>query len=120
MHHLRNLLGYFIAGVFAMYLWPIFVDFLNMGVFGNWIAPIFIIGPMWYLNHYIGLIKHDEEMAFIDMAFGIGFAGIFKGLFIGVGYLGFMQSLPTLILLILGGSFGGFMATLVEKKWLKS
>jgi hypothetical protein len=49
------------------------------------------------------------------MAVGIGFAGIFKGLFLGAGWSGFVQTLPTLILVIAGGSFGGYLATVVEK-----
>ncbi len=119
MHHIRNLFGYFIAGFCAMFLWGKVVEIINIGDLGNWIAAVVIIGPMWYINHYLGLIRHSDEMAFIDMAFGIGFAGIFKALFTGTGFDGLMESMPTFVLLVLGGSFGGYMATIVEKRWIK-
>jgi hypothetical protein len=115
MIFIRNLLGYFIAGLCAMYLWGKVVDLLNIGIIGNWIAAVVIVGPLWYINHHVGLIKNSDESAFVDMAVGIGFAGIFKGLFLGAGWSGFVQTLPTLILVIAGGSFGGYLATVVEK-----
>ncbi len=115
MHHIRNFIGYFIAGFCAMLLWPMLADFLNIGLFGNWIAAVLIIGPLWFINHHIGLIKHHEESAFVDMAIGIGVAGLSKGYFID-GLSGLFESLPTLILVILGGSFGGFLAYIVEKR----
>lgn len=118
--HLKTFLGYFMAGFCAMYLWPKVTEVLNIGIFGNWVAAIIVVGPLWYINHYLGLIKHHEDSAFVDMAFGIGIAGIFKGLFMGAGFEGLLASLPSLIIVILGGAFGGLMAIIVEKRWIKS
>ncbi|GAB6086545.1 Lin0368 family putative glycerol transporter subunit [Alkaliphilus crotonatoxidans] len=110
MKHVGTIIGSAIAGMFVMSVWGAFVD--QAGIIGGWFAGLIIIGTMWLMNHYIGVINNDG--AFVDMACGIGVAGLMRDVFsqgIQVG----IDSLPTLVLVILGGALGGLAAFKVEQ-----
>lgn len=112
MKHVGTMIGAAIAGMFVMSVWGAFVD--QAGIIGGWFAGLIIIGTMWLMNHNLGLINNDG--AFVDMACGIGVAGYMKGIFVDGIQVG-IDSLPTLLLVLLGGALGGFMAVQVEKYW---
>ena len=112
MKFLRSTIGYMIAGMIVMSVWGAFADAYGIG--GGWFAALIIIGPMWFMNHYLGLIKHDADSAFVDMGLGIAFAGIFRDAFIN-GFDTLSSSVPTFLLVSLGAALGGFVAAKIEE-----
>ena len=110
--HLGTIIGAAIAGMFVMSIWAQFAA-EKYGIIGGWFAAVVIIGIMWFMNHYIGLINNDG--AFVDMAVGIGVAGTMRDVFMKGGEA-LTSSLPTLIIVILGGICGGLAAVAIEKE----
>lgn len=115
MKHVGTIIGTAIAGMFVMSVWGAFAG--EYGIGGGWFAGFAIIGTMWFMNHWIGLINNDG--AFVDMALGIGTAGFMRGVFEGGASAG-MESLPTLAVALLGGLAGGVMARQLEQMKAKS
>lgn len=104
MKFLRSTVGFAIAGMFVMSIWGDWAG--AYGNIGGWFAAVAIIGPMWFLNHYVGLIDNPADHAFVDMAWGIAWVGIFRDVF-GTGGNGLdfgrlVSSLPTIGLLTVG------------------
>lgn len=116
MKFFKSTLGYMIAGMLVMSVWDSFAD--SYGIFGGFFAAFIIIGPMWFMNHYVELIDQTEGVAFVDMALGIGIAGIFRDFFLS-GTSELIASLPTLLLVVIGGALGGLAAGLIEKDMKK-
>ncbi|MBP3041596.1 hypothetical protein J9303_19325 [Bacillaceae bacterium Marseille-Q3522] len=116
MIFIRGSLGYMIAGIFAMSVWGSLSS--SYGILGGYLAAIIIIGPMWFLNHYVGLIKNDEDAAFVDMATGIAICGIMRDIFMK-GTSSFSDSLPTLLLVSLGAIIAGITSAAIEKNMAK-
>lgn len=114
MKFLRGVLGYAIAGMFVMSVWGPMASLESFGIIGGWFAAFAIIGPMWFLNHYVGVIPHDADSGFVDIAVGIGIAGVARDVF-GLGFETLTATLPTLGLVILGGVIGGYLAAKVEE-----
>lgn len=115
MKHVGTIIGTAIAGMFVMSVWGAFAG--EYGIGGGWFAGFAIIGTMWFMNHWIGLINNDG--AFVDMALGIGTAGFMRGVFEGGASAG-IESLPTLAVALLGGLAGGVMARQLEQMKAKS
>lgn len=109
MKHLGTILGTAIAGIFVMSVWGAFAE--TYGIGGGWFAGLAIIGTMWFLNHYIGI--HNNDGAWVDMALGIGMAGTMKDVFKG-GIEAGIASMPTLLVVLAGGIFGGLAAYKLE------
>lgn len=105
MKNFSTVLGAAIAGIFAMSVWGIFADIYGIG--GGWLAGFIIIGTMWTMNHYIGIINCDG--AFVDMGLGIGTTGFVRDLILN-GVQSGIKSLPTLMLVFIGGALGGITA----------
>lgn len=124
MKFFRSTLGYMIAGMLVMTVWGWMAA--NYGMLGGVLAATLIIGPMWFMNHYVGLIHHDDDSAWVDMALGIAVTGVMRDVFTfwfeggsaAAGSL-FVDTLPTLGLVILGGILGGVTAGLIEKDMAK-
>ncbi|KAB3537725.1 hypothetical protein F8154_02640 [Alkaliphilus pronyensis] len=110
MKHVGTMIGSAIAGMFVMSVWGAFAT--EYGIGGGWFAGFIIIGTMWMLNHYIGVINNDG--AFVDMACGIGVAGFMRDVFANGVEVG-IESIPTLAFVILGGILGGIAAVAIEK-----
>lgn len=110
MKHLGTIIGTAIAGMFVMSVWGAFAG--AYGIVGGWFAGLIIIGVMWFLNHYIGIVYNNG--AFVDMALGIGVAGTMRDVF-NNGVQAGIESLPTLIVVILGGMVGGYTAAKLQK-----
>lgn len=115
MKFLRGVLGYAIAGIFVMSVWGPMASLESFGIIGGWFAAFAIIGPMWFLNHFVGLIPHDSDSAFVDMGLGIGIAGVARDVFLSGSIDALVATLPTLGLVILGGAIGGFVAAKIEE-----
>lgn len=113
MKFLRSTLGFFLAGLMVMSIWDAF--FIPYGVFGGFLAALIIIFPMWYLNHYIGLIYEAPGAGYIDMGLGIGMSGLFRDFFMNGADLGLLaETLPTLLFVIVGAIIGGIIAATIE------
>ncbi|HFI0257030.1 TPA: hypothetical protein ACGOVD_001721 [Streptococcus suis] len=112
MKFVRSTLGYMIAGMIVMSVWGAFAN--AYGIVGGYFAAFIIIGPMWFMNHYLGLIKHDPDSAFVDMGLGIAICGIFRDAFL-YGFSSVADSLPTMLLVIVGAVLGGLVAAKVEE-----
>ncbi|MDS0528404.1 hypothetical protein NNC19_22195 [Clostridium sp. SHJSY1] len=112
MKFLKSTLGYFLAAVIINASWGIFID--KFGIWGGYFAALFLTGSMWYINHYLALIKHDEDSAFIDMGLGIAICLVVKGYLIN-GIDSVISSIPTLACITIGAILGGYAAVAVEK-----
>ncbi|HGF1448477.1 TPA: hypothetical protein ACF9FI_000124 [Streptococcus suis] len=112
MKFLRSTIGYMIAGMIVMSVWGAFAN--AYGIAGGYFAAFIIIGPMWFMNHYLGLIKHDPDSAFVDMGLGIALCGIFRDGFL-YGFGSVVDSLPTILLVLVGAVLGGLVAAKVEE-----
>lgn len=119
MKFFRNVLGYMIAGMIVMSVWGPFVQVESFGIIGGWLAAFAIIGPMWFMNHFLGLIYHSEGSSFVDMGLGIALVGIFRDVFLFDGVATFMAAVPTMLLVALGASLGGFAAAKVSADMAK-
>ncbi|MBC1488890.1 hypothetical protein HCJ52_08635 [Listeria sp. FSL L7-1485] len=116
MKFFRGTIGYCIAGMLVMSVWtPLATDY---GIFGGYLAAFIIIGPMWFMNHYVGLIENDEDAAFVDMAVGIGICGIMRDVFIQGGSE-LVTSLPTIGLVAIGAVLAGIVSAIIEKDMAK-
>lgn len=116
MKFLRGVIGYCIAGMFVMSVWGPLAN--NYGIMGGFLAAFIIIGPLWYMNHYVGLIENDDNAAFVDMAVGIAICGTMRDFFMNGGSA-LQESLPTLSLVAIGAVTGGVVSALIEKDMLK-
>ena len=109
MRHLGTVIGTAVAGMFVMSVWGEFVGAYGIG--GGWFAGLVIIGTMWFLNHCIGI--HNNDGAWVDMALGIAVAGMMRSVFES-GIKAGIDSLPTLLVTLVGGAVGGFTAYKLE------
>lgn len=116
MKFFRSTLGFMIVGLFVGGVWGTFSG--EYGIAGGWFAALILIGPMWFLNHYVGLIINDADSAFVDMGLGVGIACFMRDTFkLGVGSA--IESLPTLLLVAAGAVIGGIVAAAVERHMAK-
>lgn len=118
MKFLRAVVGYAIAGMIVMTVWGAFAGVEGFGIIGGWLAAFAIIGPMWYMNHFLGLIHHDADSGWVDMGLGIGLVGLFRDTF-GMGFDYFLAAMPTLLLVAVGAVIGGFVAAKIEENMEK-
>ena len=112
MKFLKGTLGFMCVGLFVGGVWGAFAD--KYGIAGGWMAAVIIIGPMWFMNHFIGLIPNESDGAFVDMGLGVGIACFMRDVFnngIGSG----IDSIPTLLYVALGAIIGGLVAAAIEK-----
>jgi hypothetical protein len=112
MKFLRSTLGFMCVGLLVGGAWGSFSA--AYGIAGGWFAALAIIGPMWFMNHYVGLITNESDGSFIDMGLGVGIACFTRDLF-NLGASSAAQSLPTLALVAVGAVIGGVVAAAVEK-----
>ncbi len=116
MKFLKSTFGYFLASIIINGFWGIFTN--KFGPFGGYIAALCLTGSAWYINHYLGLIKHDEDSAFIDMGLGVAICLVTKG-YILSGINSIISSIPTFICIVVGAILGGYVSVLIEKKILE-
>ncbi len=112
MKAIRSILGYMLAAVYVYACWGLFLD---GSITGGWIAGIALMGPLWFVNHYLGLIPQDDDAAFVDMGLGVGFGGLARGVFEAGSIQPLVDALPTLGLVVLGAIAGGVLAAAIGK-----
>lgn len=112
MKFLKSTLGYFLASIIINGFWGIFTN--KFGVLGGYISALCLTGSAWYINHYLGLIKHDEDSAFIDMALGVAISLVVKGYILN-GINSVVSSIPTFLCVAIGAILGGYVSVLIEK-----
>ncbi|MEI5989708.1 Lin0368 family putative glycerol transporter subunit [Enterococcus crotali] len=115
MKFIRGLVGYTIAGMLVMAVWGQLGAF---GIFGGYLAALIIIGPMWFMNHFVNLVGNEDDAAFVDMGLAIGVCGIMRDTFMN-GTESLVSSLPTIGLVVIGAIIGGIVAAAVEKSMAK-
>lgn len=113
MKHLGTVVGAAIAGMFVMSVWGAFAG--KYGIAGGWFAGFIIIGVMWYMNHFIGVMHNPDGAAWVDMALGIGVAGVARDVFGSGSIAALTSSMPTLLVVLAGGITGGVTAALIQK-----
>lgn len=113
MKAIRSIIGFMLAALFVLAVWGEFAE--AYGVIGGWFAALAIIGPLWFVNHYLGFIPQDSDQSFVDMGLAIGIAGVAQGMFSGAGVDGLIETLPTIIVVVLGATFGGVLAGFIGK-----
>lgn len=111
MKFVRSTLGFMIVGMLVMTAFDAFAE--QYGIVGGVFAAFIVIGPMWFMNHYVGLIENVDGNAFVDMAVGIGLTGIFRDTFMK-GIPALVETIPTLSLVVLGAVLAGFVAAAIE------
>lgn len=116
MKFIRSFIGYMIAGVLVMAVWGQLTE--AGGIFGGYLAATILVGPLWFMNHYINLVDNKNDAAFVDMGLAIGICGIFRDMFL-TGTQSFVDSLPTILLVSLGAVVGGLVAAAIEKDMAK-
>ncbi|MDT2759910.1 Lin0368 family putative glycerol transporter subunit [Enterococcus xiangfangensis] len=112
MKTIRSLLGYTIAGILVMAVWGQLTA--AGGIFGGYLASTILIGPLWFMNHYLNLVDNKDDAAWVDMGLAIGVCGIFRDTFLN-GANSLFNSLPTIGIVIVGAVLGGLVAAAVEK-----
>ncbi|GAA0076881.1 hypothetical protein UT300005_12590 [Clostridium sp. CTA-5] len=117
MKFLRGVIGYAYPGLFVALVWGDYVK--AYGIAGGLVACTLIISILWYMNHYLGLIKFDDNSGFIDMGLGIGVCLFLKQAFIEKSVQPLANGLPTLICVMIGAIIGGFVAGIIEKDFMK-
>ncbi|TCO68642.1 hypothetical protein EV203_101112 [Caldanaerobacter subterraneus] len=117
MKILRTFLGCFLTGLIVQSAWVALVE--AYGLIGGWFAAFIIISPMWFLNHYLGLIENEKDGAWIDMAIGIAVAGLVRDLFKVHSFSFAFKVLPVLLAVIAGGIVGGYLAVFVKQGMAK-
>ena len=115
MKFLRAFIGYMIAGSLVMAVWG---ELDSVGIFGGYLAALIIIGPMWFMNHYVNLVGNPDDAAFVDMGLAIGVAGIFRDVFLN-DVSALTGALPTIGMVALGAICGGLVAAAIEKNMAK-
>ncbi len=105
-----------IAGLFVGSVWGAFAG--KYGIAGGWFAALILIGPLWFMNHYVGLITNEGDGSFVDMGLGIGVACFMRDAF-KLGVSSTMESLPTLLLVATGAVIGGIAAASIERHMAK-
>ena len=116
MKFFRSTLGFMIVGLFVGGVWGVFAE--KYGIAGGWFAALALIGPMWFLNHYVGLITNEGDGSFVDMGLGVGIACFMRDTF-KLGISSAVESLPTLLLVAAGAVIGGIVAAAIERHMAK-
>jgi hypothetical protein len=110
MRYLASIVGYAIAGMFVMNVWGALAG--AYGLLGGWFAALVIIFLVWTMNHFANMVYNQDGAAWVDMATGIAVTGTMRDIFDGMDI---SLSIPTLVLVIIGGAIGGACGGLFKK-----
>ncbi|WIW70193.1 Lin0368 family putative glycerol transporter subunit [Anaerosinus gibii] len=113
MSALRTIVGTAIAGIFVMSVWGAFSNAYGIG--GGWFAGFMIISIMWFMNHFVGIMHNPAGGAWVDMALGIAICGTMRDVFMAGSVVPLMESIPTILVVVLGGITGGITAVTFQK-----
>ena len=117
MRGVRAAIGGFISAIVINGAWGVFTE--NLGASGGILAATILVGTMWFLNHYIGLIPNEKNCAFVDMGIAIGIACIVRDVIRLGSIQSVLASIPTFILVIIGGGIGGVLSVFVKRDMKK-
>lgn len=73
-------------------------------------TAVLIIGPMWYLNHYRGLIYDALDSGFVDMGLAAG-GGVLSADVVGGNSLG--KATPKIVAILIGGTFARLILSFI-------
>ena len=123
MKFLRGVVGYTFAGMLVMSVWGPLTAFTGSPgsvLVGGIFAAFFIVAPMWFMNHYLGLVHHSSDSAFVDMGLAIGVCGTMRDVFMSDNGLQLLiDTIPTLGLVAVGAIAGGVVSGLILKDMAK-
>lgn len=104
--YLSTFIGAAICGGFTFGIWP--EMWKTYGLLGGWTAAVLIIGIMWFMNHYVGVIDNPSGKIWIDQGWCIGSGGIAWGIVrFGGDITAFFLTVPTLLCCLIGGGLAG-------------
>lgn len=120
---ITTLVGAFLFPFLICMCWGKMVE--KFGPAGGWMAAGFIVGTMWTINHALpgigfkdaqttvcNLIVQGKDAPWVDMAWAAG-AGVYVNSVYNGGKIG--KSIPTLVAVMLGGVFGGFILGIIGR-----
>jgi hypothetical protein len=120
---ITTLVGAFLLPFMVCMCWGKLVN--SFGPAGGFIAAGFIVGTVWTICHALpgvgfatsqtvvnNLIVQGSNAPWVDMAWAAG-AGVYVNSIYNGGKVG--KSLPTLIMVLLGGVAGGFILGIIGK-----
>lgn len=101
-----------ITTIAAGFIFPFVLSFVwgkiagQGGTIAVLVCGAFIVGMGWLLNHGAGAIVQGENAPWVDQAWAVGIGLLANG-FYNRGNLA--KTLPTVVAVVLGGTFGGFI-----------
>ena len=111
--HVSTFIGGAIVGSLAFGIWP--EMWKSYGILGGFFAAVVVIGIMWYMNHWLGVIENRPGTLWIDQGLPIAGAGVAWGVVRFYPNSHWEQIFPTLICCVIGGLLGGWAAHHVKK-----
>ena len=105
------IIGAAITGALVFGIWP--EMWKSYGIMGGWLASVILVGLCWFMNHWLGLIDNPKHRVWVDQGLAMAPGGIAWAMVRFGAH--FADCLPTLILVALGGVFGGIAAFLVKR-----
>jgi len=111
MKYVSTFIGAMIVGTLVFGIWP--VMWKSYGIMGGWTAAFIIVGLCWFMNHWLGIFSNPDRTVWVDQGLAIAAAGIAWAM-VRFG-ANFVDCLPTLILVAVGGAIGGVAAYLVKQ-----
>lgn len=104
---IATVVGAFIFPFVIRMIWGKMVD--NFGPIGGWVAAAMIVGTIWCMNHFVGLITQTGD-AWIDMGLAAGI-GVFVASVARGGKASKAQT--NILAAIAGGILGGLILSLI-------
>lgn len=84
---------------------------------GGWLAAALLIGIMWYMNHWNGVINNPEGRMWLDQGWCIGASGIAWGVVRFRGDISaVLSAMPTLMCCLIGGALAGVAVWYLQKE----
>lgn len=114
---LSTFVGSAIVGALAFGIWP--EMWKSYGIMGGFLTATVAIGPMWYMNHYLGIIRNPAGTLWIDQGLPIAAAGMSWGVVRFYPNCHIVHALPTALCCMVGGCLAGWVAHLVLQQMEK-
>ena len=111
--HLSTFIGGAIVGSLSFGIWP--EMWKTYGIMGGFLTATVVIGIMWYMNHWLGVMDNPKGKLWIDQGFPIAASGIVWGLVRFYPNSQFTHIFPTLICCLIGGALAGWAAHAVKQ-----
>lgn len=109
--HLSTFIGGAIVGSLSFGIWP--EMWKTYGIMGGFLTATVVIGIMWYMNHWLGMVENPSGKIWVDQGFAVSAAGIVWGVVRFDAVLA--QALPTFICCAIGGILAAAAAVVVKR-----